>query len=129
MRQAEPLARRDPLSDFLLTFCRYGPGGWSGGFTIAATTYLDDVKQGGGGFYFFPRSHRAVHQFFLRNPEQIDGSFYIRQDVSARFPLRVPFPLRHVLRPFLLHLHLPLVRLRCCCRVLTPSSRTASLAN
>ena len=68
------------LLDCLLVH-RYGPGGWSGGFTIAATTYLDDVQPGGGCFYFFPNSHRAVHQFFLRNPEQIDGSFYIRQDV------------------------------------------------
>jgi hypothetical protein len=47
---------------------RYGPGGWSGGFTLAATTYLDEVEPGGGCFYFFPNSHRAVHQFFLRNP-------------------------------------------------------------
>ena len=30
---------------------------------------------------FFPNSHRAVHQFFLQNPAQIDGSFYIREDV------------------------------------------------
>ena len=26
----------------------YGPGGWSGGFTLAATTYLEDVEPGGG---------------------------------------------------------------------------------
>ena len=35
---------------------------------------------------FFPNSHRAVHQFFLQNPAQIDGSFYIREDVRPHHP-------------------------------------------
>jgi hypothetical protein len=52
-------------------------GGWSGGFTLAATTYLEDVEPGGGSFTFWPRSHRAVHRFFLERPELIDGSFYV----------------------------------------------------
>ena len=58
----------------------YGPGGWSGGFSLAATTYLADVEHGGGGFTFWPRSHRAVHKYFLQRPAEIDGSFYIRED-------------------------------------------------
>jgi hypothetical protein len=30
-----------------------------------------------GGFTFWPRSHRAVHRFFRKRPELIDGSFYV----------------------------------------------------
>jgi hypothetical protein len=33
----------------------YGPGGWSGGFSLAATTYLDESTHGGGCFTFWPR--------------------------------------------------------------------------
>ena len=29
----------------------YGPGGWSGGFTLAATTYLENVEPGGGEWH------------------------------------------------------------------------------
>ena len=28
----------------------------------------------------WPRSHKAVHRFFLANPEQIDGSYMLRDD-------------------------------------------------
>ena len=38
----------------------YGPGGWSGGFMLGATTYMDDVEPGGGGFVYWPRSHGPV---------------------------------------------------------------------
>jgi hypothetical protein len=62
----------------------YGPGGWSGGFSLAATTYLEDVEHAGGCFTYWPRSHKAVHQFFLRHPEQIDGSFYVREDWDSK---------------------------------------------
>ncbi len=55
----------------------YGPGGWSGGFMCAATTYLADVEPGGGAFVYWPRSHRAVNRFFQQYPETLDGSFRI----------------------------------------------------
>ena len=58
----------------------YGPGGWSGGFMLGATTYLEDVEPGGGGFFFWSDSHRPVHDFFRRHPKQIDGSFRERED-------------------------------------------------
>jgi hypothetical protein len=35
-----------------------------------------------GGFTFWPRSHRAVHRFFRKRPELIDGSFYILPEWS-----------------------------------------------
>eukprot|EP01051_Picozoa_sp_SAG22_P021237 SAG22_NODE_4610_length_1217_cov_0.703041_1_plen_197_part_01 len=54
--------------------------GWSGGFTLGITTLLSDVRHGGGAFTIWPRSHRAVHRFFLANPETIDGSFVARAD-------------------------------------------------
>ena len=53
----------------------YGPGGWSGGFTLGVTTMLTDVRHAGGAFVLWPRSHRAVHRYFVAHPEQIDGSF------------------------------------------------------
>ena len=60
----------------------YGPGGSSGGFQLAATTSLEDVEHGGGGFTFRPRSHMAVHRFFLKRPELINGSFYVLSGVN-----------------------------------------------
>ena len=41
---------------------------------------LTDVSHAGGAFMIWPRSHRAVHRFFLSNREQIDGSFGSRDD-------------------------------------------------
>ena len=38
------------------------------------------MQHGGGAFVIWPRSHKAVHRFFLANPEQIDGSFHGRDD-------------------------------------------------
>lgn len=55
----------------------YGPGGWTGGFILAATTYLADVEAGGGAFVYWPRSHRAINRFFQQYPETLDGSFRI----------------------------------------------------
>ena len=42
----------------------YGPGGWSGGFMLGATAYLEDVKDGGGAFVYWPQSHLTTHQYF-----------------------------------------------------------------
>lgn len=58
----------------------YGPNGWGGGFMLGATTYLEDVEAGGGGFYYWPDSHLPVQQYFRQHPEQIDGSFRERGD-------------------------------------------------
>ena len=52
----------------------YGAAGWSP-FMLGATTYLYDVKPGGGAFIYWPGSHHTTHQYFLQYPEQIDGSF------------------------------------------------------
>ena len=62
----------------------YGPGGWSGGFMLGATTYMDDVEPGGGGFVYWPRSHEPVQAYFREHPEQIDGSFRDRKDWEER---------------------------------------------
>ena len=62
----------------------YGPGGWSGGFMLGATTYMDDVEPGGGGFVYWPRSHEPVQAYFREHPEQIDGSFRDRADWEER---------------------------------------------
>ncbi len=52
----------------------YGSAGWSP-FMLGATTYLYDVKPGGGAFIYWPGSHNTTHKYFLEYPEQIDGSF------------------------------------------------------
>ena len=61
----------------------YGPGGWSGGFMLGATTYMDDVEPGGGGFVYWPRSHGPVQAYFREHPEQIDGSFRDREGLGG----------------------------------------------
>ncbi len=53
----------------------YSPRGWSGGFMFGATVYLYDVEAGGGAVVCWPKSHLAVHKYFRRFPEHIDGSF------------------------------------------------------
>ena len=58
----------------------YGPNGWSGGFMFGATTYINDVKEHGGGFFFWPDSHLPVQDYFRAHPKQIDGSFRDRDD-------------------------------------------------
>lgn len=62
----------------------YGPGGWSGGFMLGATTYLEDVDPGGGAFYYWPDSHLPVQAYFREHPQQIDGSFRERDDWEER---------------------------------------------
>lgn len=62
----------------------YGPGGWSGGFMLGATAYLEDVSHGGGAFTYWPQSHLPVHRYFLDNPKHIDGSFRDRDDWEER---------------------------------------------
>lgn len=52
----------------------YGPRGWSP-FMLGATTYLYPVESGGGGFVYWPKSHRTTHEYFRGYPDQIDGSF------------------------------------------------------
>ncbi len=53
----------------------YGPGGWSGGFMLAATAYLEDVEEEGGAFTYWPQSHISTHEYFRENPNHIDGRF------------------------------------------------------
>jgi len=62
----------------------YGPNGWSGGFMLGATAYLEDVNNDGGAFVFWPESHHTTHQYFLENPSHIDGSFTERDDWETR---------------------------------------------
>ena len=62
----------------------YGPGGWSGGFMLGATTYLADVEERGGAFTYWPQSHLPTHDYFREYPEQIDGSFREREDWEKR---------------------------------------------
>ena len=42
----------------------YGPGGWSGGFMLGATAYLEDVEDGGGAFVYWPQSHPYDPRYF-----------------------------------------------------------------
>ena len=46
--------------------------GWKGGFMMGAITYLADVEEKGGAFWFWPRSHRAAHEYFKLHPECIN---------------------------------------------------------
>ena len=62
----------------------YGPAGWSGGFMLGATAYIDDVEPRGGGFVYWPRSHGPVQAYFREHPEQIDGTFQDRDDWGER---------------------------------------------
>jgi hypothetical protein len=57
--------------------CGAGPNGWTGGFNhgFGTVAYLSDVPEKGGGFTYWPGSHRSSHQFFLENPGFIDGSW------------------------------------------------------
>ena len=62
----------------------YGPGGWSGGFMLGATAYLDDVEANGGTFVYWPQSHLPTHAYFREHPAHIDGSFRDRADWEPR---------------------------------------------
>ena len=62
----------------------YGPGGWSGGFMLGATSYLEDVEKRGGAFIYWPQSHLSTQEYFREFPEHIDGSFRERDDWEER---------------------------------------------
>ena len=47
-------------------------GGWKGGFMLGAITCLEDTAPGGGNFFYWPRSHLAVHSFLKANPKFIN---------------------------------------------------------
>lgn len=49
---------------------------------LAATCYVNDVEADGGGFAYWPRSHRAVHNYFRRNPLGLDGQYIRSPDVQ-----------------------------------------------
>ena len=42
---------------------------------LGATTTLYDVEPGGGAFFYWPESHHIAHQYFLKHPDQIEGTF------------------------------------------------------
>lgn len=42
---------------------------------FGTVAYLSDVPNRGGGFTYWPGSHRSSQQFFLENPGMIDGSW------------------------------------------------------
>jgi ectoine hydroxylase-related dioxygenase (phytanoyl-CoA dioxygenase family) len=52
----------------------------------------------GGAFTYWPGSHLTTHQFFLQNPEQIDGRVFCRPDFNWGGPNEVtrlaPLPSR-----------------------------------
>ena len=55
----------------------YGSNGWIGGFNhgLAVCTYLvGGAVERSGCFTYWPGSHHHTHQFFIENPELIDGS-------------------------------------------------------
>ena len=81
----------------------YGPGGWSGGFMLGATTYMDDVEPGGGGFVYWPRSHEPVQAYF-RGAPGADRRQFPRSGGLGRTPMgvvlgRVAAPARRVHGP------------------------------
>ena len=42
---------------------------------MGATTYLDNVDPGGGGFFLWPRSHEHIHTYMQAQPGRIvDGA-------------------------------------------------------
>ena len=60
-----------------LRVCAPEQGGnrWGGGYMLAATCYVNDVLPDGGAFAYWPKSHRAVHNYFRRNPLGLDGQY------------------------------------------------------
>lgn len=41
-------------------------GGPTSRWLVGLSFYLDDVEPGGGGTYYWPRSHQAVHRYYKR---------------------------------------------------------------
>ena len=67
---------------------------WTGGLFLNATTYVEDVRESGGGaFTYWPRSHTPVHRFFNEFPDTIDGSFH-NMDPKVSFYHRDPDVMR-----------------------------------
>ena len=42
---------------------------------VGATTYLHDVDTRGGGYVYWPGSHRIAHRYFRQYPDRIEGTF------------------------------------------------------
>jgi hypothetical protein len=58
--------------------------GWGGGFLAFFAVLLWDVDSPtGGGTAYWPRSHLANHRYFLRHPEQFDGSYLFHEPVRS----------------------------------------------
>ena len=56
----------------------------SGHHRCGITVYLDDVEEKGGCFTVWPGGHRRVHEFFRKNPQQIDGRFTVTESFKQR---------------------------------------------
>ena len=61
-----------------------GGNRWGGGYMLAATCYVNDVLPDGGAFAYWPKSHRAVHNYFRRNPLGLDGQYIQWPDVQEQ---------------------------------------------
>ena len=64
--------------------------GWKGGFMLGAITCLEDTVAGGGCFYYWPRSHLAVHSFLKAKPEFINPNAYPRLGAPKRWTVSLP---------------------------------------
>ena len=55
----------------------YGPPSQhpEGGLVLGALSNLHDVESKGGCFIYWPGSHLSTYDYFVRHPEQINGSF------------------------------------------------------
>ena len=57
---------------------------WGGGFMAIFAVLLWDVSSPkGGGTAYWPRSHLANHRYFLKHPEQFDGSYMFAEPVKS----------------------------------------------
>jgi hypothetical protein len=57
---------------------------WGGGFMAIFVVLLWDVSSPtGGGTAYWPRSHLANHRYFLKHPEQFDGSYMFAEPVKS----------------------------------------------
>ena len=51
---------------------------------VGATTYLYDVEEGGGPLIYWSGSHYPTHRYFLKYPDQIEGTFRETQAFEER---------------------------------------------
>ena len=58
-------------------------GGWKGGFMLGAILMLEDVEPNGGCFYYWPRSHLAVHSFMKSKPEHINPNSFPHRELRS----------------------------------------------